>query len=253
MTIPARVTANIGSAALAVLATVVGVGSPSPAASAVSTSAASDRANITAATVKVLAREARVPAREIRVTTARVSTVNPAYGFARAKLRTVNTDDAEVLLTKVGRTWRVVTYGTGGFGCDESPPSVTREFGVYVNDCNPGDRFYVEHGIERRSRATSTTDLCEALTGSGRATYVTRGTTCAFASNVEDRYNASTNGGSSRRAVSFTAMSPQTGLTYRARCSAASDARSGGMTWRSVRCESGKNYRAQIILDWRIY
>lgn len=139
-------TSGTANASEVVSITFVGVGSAT-AVSAQQSTSSSETAKVRAAAIAYVARDSGVSARSLRATFVKVSTVNPAYSYVYANSQF---GPVEVLLSKVGRTWRVVNYGTGGFDCNDAPLAVMRNVGATVYECVPGQRYFVYSATQKK-------------------------------------------------------------------------------------------------------
>lgn len=120
---------------------------------AVSTSATktavspSEVSKVKSAAFARLAHDSGISVKSMRAISVKFSKINSSYAYVD-----VNSQfgPVEVLLSKVGRTWRVVTYGTGGFDCNDAPLAVMRNVGATVYECVPGQRYFVYTATQKK-------------------------------------------------------------------------------------------------------
>lgn len=93
-----------------------------------------------------------------RVSHTRVSKVNKAFAATEIAFKDNRTDAAEVLLVKSGKTWKVKSYGTGGFTCDEAPLAVMNNLKVSVESCLPSQHYYKFTAKQRKVNARAMSD-----------------------------------------------------------------------------------------------
>lgn len=113
---------------------------------------------VATAAVKKLAAESPFPASSLVVKQVKISKTNGKFALAVVEPINKDTDPASVVLTKVGKTWRVNTYGTAGFDCNNAPLKVLREFKLDVFNCKPTQQYYAFNKAQQKMNAKALTN-----------------------------------------------------------------------------------------------
>ncbi|NAZ88431.1 hypothetical protein, partial [Kineococcus indalonis] len=84
-----------------------------------------------AAAVRTGPEAAAVPAGAYAVADVRTADADPTWAAARLEpADPAALDPATVVLQRVGGTWRVVSLGTAGVGCEQAPPLVLTDLAL---------------------------------------------------------------------------------------------------------------------------